>query len=153
MAKQSSFIEWETLEYPLRERGSDWFISVGIVAFAGALAAVILENYIFAVLIIVGTAALLLFAAKIPKQITVRIFEKGVLADMMLYPYSSLRGFHVNEHEGKLLLKTNKLFLPVLVIPIEDTHPEDIRKILSGKIREAEIEESFWEKLMDHFGF
>jgi hypothetical protein len=153
MAKQSSFIEWETLEYPMRDHGSDWFISVGIIAFASAIAAVILENYIFAVLIIVGASSLLLFAARIPKKITVRIFDKGILADTMLYPYNSLRSFHVNEHERKLLLRTNKLFLPILVIHIDETEPENIRKILSGNIREEEIEESFWEKLMDHFGF
>ncbi|MFZ3020470.1 MAG: hypothetical protein WA051_03085 [Minisyncoccia bacterium] len=153
MAKQSSFIEWQTLEYPLQEHGSDWFISVGIIAFAGAIAAVILENYIFAILIMIGTASLLLFAARIPKRITVRIFEKGILLDMMLYPYNTLRSFHVNEHEGKLLLRTNKLFLPILAIHIEDTSPEDIRRILSPNIRQEEIEESFWEKLMDHLGF
>ena len=153
MVKQSSFIEWETLEYPLRERRSDWFISVGIIAFAAAIAAVILENYIFAILIIVGATALLLFAARIPKQITIRIFEKGVLMDSLLYPYSSLHSFHINEHEGKLLLRTNKLFIPILAIHIEDTPPENIIKVLSQNVRMEEIEESFWEKLMDHFGF
>ncbi len=153
MVKVSSFVEWETLDRPVKERGSEWFISVAIIAFAIAVASVILANYIFAILVIVGTASLLLHSIKIPKQITVRIFDKGVLLDRMLYPFDGLVGFYINEHENKLLLKTNKAFLPIIAIAIENMGAEEIRKVLSKNIIEEEIEESFWEKLMDHFGF
>lgn len=153
MAKVSSFVEWETLDRPVKERGSEWFISVAIIAFAIAVASVILANYIFAILVIVGTASLLLHSIKIPKQITVRIFDKGVLLDRMLYPFDGLVSFYINEHENKLLLKTNKAFLPIIAIAIESMGAEEIRKVLSKNIIEEEIEESFWEKLMDHFGF
>lgn len=153
MVKVSSFVEWETLDRPVKERGSEWFISVAIIAFAIAVASVILANYIFAILVIVGTASLLLHSIKIPKQITVRIFDKGVLLDRMLYPFDGLVSFYINEHENKLLLKTNKAFLPIIAIAIESMGAEEIRKVLSKNIIEEEIEESFWEKLMDHFGF
>ncbi len=154
MAKKGSFIEWETLEHPLRERGSDWFISVAIVAFAGAVGAVILQNYMFGVLIIIGACALLLHAAKIPKKISVRIYEKGVLVDTMLYPFETLRSFYINEHEGRLFIRTTKLFLPLLILHLENTNYPEVRAALSEKIKkEEEIEESFWEKLVEHLGF
>lgn len=153
MAKNSPFVEWETLEHPMYEHGSDWFISVGIVAFACAVASTILGNYIFAVLIMVGAGALLLHAARVPKRIIVRIFDKGLITDNILYPMNSLRAFFVDEHNGKLLIRTTKLFLPTLVLDIENTPADSIRKILSSYIKEEEIEESFWEKLMEYFGF
>ena len=153
MAKKELFIEWETLEHPIKERGSDWFISVIIVAFAAAVSAVVLQNYMFGVLLIIGTCALLLHAAKIPKKIDVRIYEKGILVDTMLYPFESLRSFYVNEHEGRLFLRTKKLFLPVLILHLEDTDFDEVMSALINKIPEEEIEESFWEKLVEHLGF
>jgi len=151
--KKNSFLEWQTLEAPPHERGTDWFISVAIVAFAVAVASVILGNYMFAVLIVVGAAALLLHVARVPKRIAVQIFEKGVMMGSMLYPYETLRSFFVNETEGRLFIRTNKLFVPILVLLIEDTDPKDIRLTLSKYLPEEEIEESFWEKLMEHIGF
>ncbi len=151
--KKGSFLEWQTLEYPFRERGTDWFISVAIVSFAIAVAAVILGNYMFAVLIVVGGASLLLYAARIPKEITVRILEKGIMVDTLIYPFETLRSFFVNEHEGRLFIRTKKLFMPLLVIHIESAHPDAIRKSLAEVLPEEEIEESFFEKLMEHVGF
>src|SRR5438034_10739881 len=90
-------IEWEAHQYEYKERSSDWFWAVGIVAVSIAVTSVIFHNIIFGILVLVGAFALALFINREPGVVDVRVDERGVTNDKMHYPYESLHSFWIDE--------------------------------------------------------
>lgn len=148
-------ITWETIEYFHTEKTNDWYWIVGIVTLSIAIISIILNNIIFAIFIIVASFVLSLFASRKPDIITVVLDNAGVTFGKTRYPYSSLESFwfELNDAHPRLLLKSNKMFMPFLVI---HAHPEDsdeIRGFLSQHLKEEENTEPLLEKVLMYLGF
>lgn len=148
-------ISWETLEYEFKEKSSDWLWIFGILCFVIATVSVIFGNFLFAVLIIVGAFAMLLYAYRRPQLVTFELNEVGVVIGKMLYPYASLESFWVeqNEKPPKLLVKSKKTLMPLFSIPLGNTKPELVRSHLEKFMQESELREPAVQKILEHFGF
>lgn len=148
-------LSWTTLEHEHRERSSDWFWSVGIVAVGGAVLAILFHDILFAAVILVGAVALVLHVLRKPRELYCEISERGVLVGTTLYPYSTLESFWIHEHmvPNKLLLTSQKLFMPHIVIPLSDVTAEEVRDILLDHLPEHEVQPSFSEHIMERLGF
>ncbi len=148
-------ISWQTLEYLHKDKTADWYWIVGIITLSIALIAVILNNVIFAILIIVSSFTLSLFASKKPDVITIKIDSGGITVGKTHHTYKSLDSFWVEtrEHYPKILIKSKKVFMPYIVIFIEDFSPEEVREELLKYLPEEEHLEPFLEKLLMYFGF
>lgn len=147
---------WETHEFEYREKNSDWYWILGIVAIIGALIAIVFGNLIFAVLIIVGSFVMVLFGSKHPDSIECEINNRGVRVEQKLYPYNLLESFWVddlNEHKPKLLMTSKSTMALHIVIPIQDVSPDDVRNYLLKHIEEVEQSESFTERIMEWIKF
>lgn len=149
-------MQWETLEHQYKEKTNDWYASV--ILIAGALVAVefLLNNFLLITLTIVATIALLLLAVRRPELMHVEIGRSGVRAGNLLYPYSSLDGFAVAKYgeEERLLLESNRHFLPLIVIPIPGTiNPDDVHTALAQYLPEKELHESLPHLLFERLGF
>jgi len=147
---------WQTLEYVHREKSSDWFWVVGIVAGAIALTAIIFGNLIFAILVAIGAFVLCLFAARKPQPIVVEILDKGVRIEHTLYPFRSLKSFSIDNahHDGaRLILRSERVMLPYITIPApqNDEDIETLRAFLEPRLEEEPFEETplhlFFERL------
>jgi hypothetical protein len=148
-------LQWEALEHAHREKTTDWYWALGIVSVTMAVISIILSNILFAVLILVASFTLMLHGDKKPRILKFEIKRQGIVIDNMLYPYSTLDCFWIEEHEEspKVLFKSQKLFVPLLVIPLSsDIHPDVVRDALSMEILEKEIHEPFAQKVMEKFG-
>jgi hypothetical protein len=89
-------------------------------------------------------------------MIHVEIKKSGIRAGTLFYPFRTLDGFSVVEHNGvhKLLLESNHRLMPLNVIPIADTiDPEDLHEFLEHFIPEKELHESLPHLLMEKLGF
>ncbi|MFO0718625.1 MAG: hypothetical protein U0522_01175 [Candidatus Paceibacterota bacterium] len=152
---KNSPLEWEALEHHHEEKSNDWFWAVGIIAISIALASIIWGNLLFGILILIATFSLVLHAVRQPKIHKVKIDSRGVTIDNFHYPYKSLDSFWINENENPpvLLLKSQRFFLPLLVIRLDTVHPEDIREYLQEVLYEDEMHEPFFQKLAEYFGF
>ncbi len=148
-------LSWQTHEYHHTEKTSDWYWIVGIVTVSIALIAIILNNIIFAILIIVSSFTMSLFASKKPEIINVDIDNAGVTINKTRYPYSNLDSFWVEltHFRPRMILKSKKMFMPYIVVFIEEVDPEDVREALSSRIQEEEHHEPFLEKLLIYLGF
>ncbi len=148
-------LRWGTYEYIHREKGPDWFWAVGIVAVAFAVTAIILNNVLFGILILLATFTLLIYAARHPEIIGVEINHRGIIIDQYFHPYTTLDSFWVEEHvhHPKILIKSKKLLMPYIIVHIEDMHPDEIREYLGQYLVEEEHTEPFLQKLMEHVGF
>lgn len=148
-------IKWRAHEYEHEEKTSDWYWAVGIIAIAIAITAVILGNVLFAIFILIGSFSLALHSSKEPRLVEFSVNKKGVSIGNKIYLYSSLDSFWIEEDEipPKIIIKSKKLIMPFLVIPIEGANPGDIREFLANFLEEEEMREPISHKLMEYLGF
>lgn len=148
-------LEWQALEYDPTEKSSDWFWVVGTIGTISIILAILFKNFLFAIILLLGTFIVMMYGARKPELITFSISTKGIRAKNDLYPFKNLIGFAIKSGEGpdKLLIHSNRLFLPHIILPIEDIDPELIRERLSIMLPEETFEESFVDTLIERLGF
>jgi len=156
MKEENILLKWQAFEYREKKKKPDWFWALGIIAVAGSAVAFIYGNFLFGIFIILAAGSMMFFGTTKPKRITYRISTDGLIFDGHLYPYERLKSFWMEELGGekRLLVKSDKTLVPILVLPFEDDETgEDIYAILSELLEEEEIQESNAHKLMDRLGF
>jgi len=149
-------IEWEAYEYTHTEKDRDWYWALGLIAIAGAVAALLFNNVLFAVLIIAASFALALFASRKPDLVSFAITQRGVRIDDKLYPFQALESFSIDEessHPPKLILESNKTFAPHLVIPLEGVDIDEVHDFLLDFLLEGEHIDPLSHRLMEYLGF
>jgi hypothetical protein len=157
MEPSARAITWEAPEYHYVKKGGDWFLAFAIVVIACAVAAILFNNSLFALLIGVAGGALGISAAKKPSVIPFAVTVRGVRIDDRLYPYSTLDAFHIDEEDEErgpqLLVLSKRRFMPLLVLPLPSEYIDDIEDIMKEKLPEKLLEEPFLMKLLEKFGF
>ena len=126
-------LEWETLEYAPVERSSNWYWLVGVIALLFAIGAIVLKNFLLAILILLGAFTLMLYAARRPKQIKIVVSRRGIQIHNNLFPYHTLRSFWLHDEEGdrKVVIQSEKLLMPHLHLPLtDDVDHESLRLLL-----------------------
>lgn len=148
-------LRWSSLEYQDRERTTDWFWGLGIVAFSFASLSFYFGNYLLAILILISAFSLTLFAIKKPQHIEYELHEDGLRANDVFYPFSTLESFWVEQfsREPKIILVSKKFLVPHIIIPIEEHDPKKIREFLLGKLEEVEHHEPLLHIITERLGF
>ncbi len=152
---------WSALEYEEKDRSRDWFWALGVIVITSSLASVIFENYFFAVLLVLSGVLLGFFAIKEPDIVTYELNQKGLKIRDRLYPYENIKSFWIQlgtEKEISLkpifFIHSERVFMPVLSIPINETLAPDIHaRMLARNIPEVEMKEHASEKIMEMLGF
>ena len=152
---ESNKIVWQAHEYLHSEKNADWYWIVGIVTASIALISTILGNIIFALLIIVSSFTLSLFASRKPELVNIEINESGVNVGATRYPYANLESFWIETRDAhpRVLVKSKKVFMPFVVLFLNNEEPADIHSLLSEHLPEEEHTEPFLEKLLIYLGF
>ena len=155
-----SSISWKAYEYIHEPKSADWYWALGVITIAVSGAAIIFGNYIFAILVIIVGISLAAHAHHHePKLVDFELNEKGVRIDDIFYRYKTLESFDVETHEteigtfAKIFIKSKKTLMPLIVIPIAEVHPEDVREYLSIFLEEGEHTESLGHRLLEWLGF
>ena len=149
-------ISWRALEYKRKEKTTDWYWAVIIITLSIAIISFFLHDTLFGLLIIVATISLLLFSSKEPKTVTISIDKRGIVIEKDMYPFATLEAFWVDildENEPKMIVRSKKKILPLVIIPIEEHHHLDIRDFLLKYLPEQEMHEPVSHKIMEKLGF
>jgi len=146
-------ISWQGPEYFYREKSGDWYWAVGIISASIAVAAILIENYIFAIFIALASFTLILFSSKKPKMVEIGINKDGIFFEKYFYPFDSIESFWVNTDLKKIIIKTKKFLMPLIVLPLEETDPEMIREVLGSYLNEEELNEPLFQKILEFLGF
>lgn len=148
-------LTWKALEYPHKHHSSDWFWGVGIITVGATILAIIFNNLLFAVFIIVSGIAVVLMALREPRMLTCTLNERGIKIDNDFYTYSTLVSFWVQVEYGapKLLLQSSKKLAPMIIIPLEDVHEDDVRDFLIDYLPEEEMHEPLAHHIFDLLGY
>lgn len=149
-------ITWEAEEYEHRDRTPDWFWALGIIAISGAVTAILLKDFLFAIVILLAGFALALLAVRKPVMHRFEINERGIKVGNRLYPYITLESFWVEDHHEhihpKLLVTSKKPLVPHISIPLHNTEPRTIRTYLLRHMEEKEQRESVAHHILEWFG-
>lgn len=156
MEEQPRGIIWEAYEHHHDEKHSDWFWILGIMTVAFALASIFLGNTLLGILILLGGAVIAILATREPKIVSYAVTQRGLRIDDRLYPYSTLESFYIDE-EGpfgpQLLVKSEKLFMPLLILPLPPDTQDEIEDVIASRLPEEHIEEPLAHKLLEFFKF
>ncbi|MBI2024181.1 hypothetical protein HYT00_02240 [Candidatus Giovannonibacteria bacterium] len=145
-----TLISWEAEEYTHYEKPKDWYWALGIVAIGFLGLAVIMENILFAILVILGGFAVGIYGSRKPKVMTFAITSRGIKADRTLYPYDNLKHFWINydpPHIRELYIISKKTIQPQITIPLGNTDPNNVREHLIKILEEKEIHESLFDTI------
>ena len=149
-------ISWKALEYKRKDKTVDWYWAVIIIALSLTVISIILHDALFAVLIILGTTTLLAFSIRGPQWVEITVDPRGFVVGHEMYPFATLDEFWVDiteENNHKILLKSKKLIMPLIVIPLEEHHHMDVREFLLEHLPEKELHEPLSQKVMEKLGF
>jgi len=149
-------IQWTAPEFEKREKSPAWFLAVGIFALIFFTIALLMKNFIFAVLIIISVFAIFIYAIKTPRQINFKIDGKGLWIGEKLYPYEELNSFWIFFEPSQikeLSIKSKKILAPLIKIPLLDQDPVLIRQALIKFIPEEKQEESLVDIIARGIGF
>ena len=151
-------IRWQALEYHHESKSVDWFWAVGIIAVCVIILSVLYDNYLFAILILIATFSVFMYAVRQPELVQFELNRRGIIIHRKIYPYASLQSFWVEEFNNvhphpKLLIKSQKVMVPLIVIPIAGVHPDEVRDFLQHYLPEEEIYEPLSQKVMEYLGF
>jgi hypothetical protein len=149
-------ITWEALEHYHYDRGSEWFWILGIFTVSGTIAALLLGNVLFAIVIAIGGALSGIGALREPHIISYAITPRGIRINERLYPYTTLECYCIDEEHTmgpQLFVKSEKFFMPLLIIPLPEDAQEEIENMIAERIPEVHIEEPFGYKVLEFFKF
>jgi hypothetical protein len=156
MAESIRAVTWEAPEHHHIEKGNDWFWGLGIVAFAGIVAAVAFGNFLFGVLLLLAVSTMFAVALQKPQILHYGVMTRGIRVGESLYPYSSLESFHIDEENPRgpqLIVKSQRLFMSLIIMPVPEEYVDEIDELIGARLPEEELEEPFAHKLLEFFGF
>ncbi len=134
-------MEWSTTTHEHYERSTDWYWGLGIIALVGSGAAIFFGNFLFAVIILIGTFSVGFLAARGPREHTMRIDDRGISVDGTRYPYSAVHSFFV-EHDmenPRLFMTMRGALSPHFSLVLDSAQQgNDVRAHLKQHIEEVE---------------
>ncbi|MHB1118037.1 MAG: hypothetical protein ACYCZ7_00700 [Minisyncoccota bacterium] len=154
-------ISWNAPSYDQQEHSADWYWATGIIAVSLAIAFFIAHNALLSLIIIIGVGTLLAYAKQPPEMIEYELSRRGVRAGKTLYPWESLESFWILEERQtekeyaspKILLTSQKPFMPQIVIPLGTAPIEEVRDALANMLPEEPRIESLPDRIIRKLGF
>ena len=157
MEQEGQSISWQVVTHDHKERSTDWYWGLGLGAVAAAGISLFFGNILFALILLVGLGSIAVLAGRGPREHWVKIDGRGVSLDGTLYRYDSVHTFWVEPEapgrEARLLVTTNGLIFPQLVIPLGPaTRAQNVRAFLRRFAQEEEQHAHLGEHLAELFG-
>jgi len=149
-------LSWKALEYKQTDKTADWYWAVGIIAIASVVTSIIVGDGLFAIFIVIAVLTLLMFSIRKPLLVDVTIDRRGITVGSEKYPFATLEHFWVDitkPDDEKIILKSKKMLMPIVVIPINDHDHLAVRDLLLKFLPEQELREPASHKVMEKLGF
>lgn len=156
MEPNARAISWEAPEHHHVEKGNDWFFALIIIVVALVITAILFNNVLLALLLGIGGGVLGMAAARKPRIVPFSVSVRGVKIEDTLHAFSTLGAYSIDEEDPRgpqLLLRSEKMMLPLIVLPIPQDYIDDIEAILKERLPEEELEEPLLLKLLEVLGF
>jgi hypothetical protein len=147
---------WSAYDTNSKEKSADWYFILWTIAIAGAVASFLLNNVLFGLFLIIAAFSISIYASRKPKLVEFKVSRKGVEADTLLIPLSSLSHFYIVEDSEPiyLLLQSKKIVSPLFSFPVgQEIEVDSLREFLMTFLEEQVMEVPFYQRIMDRVGF
>ena len=88
-------ITWRAQEKEFRPKGPAWYWAVGIASCGIAVAALIVGNYLFAVIAILGGFAIMVVGSGRPARYVYKLTDRGLTIGTTVIPYEKISRFAI----------------------------------------------------------
>lgn len=148
-------LEWEAPEFTYYPKDTFWYSIAGLVTALGALNAYLLNNLLFATLILLSGIVVIFSAGKKPLTIPYRIDWRGITIGDTNHRFYEYESFWIEEKKNGniLLLSPNKTFGQQTIIPLGNTDLFTVQKYLLNHLPEVPDQEPLSHKAMEYLGF
>jgi hypothetical protein len=151
-------LSWETLDHIKENKSSDWFWIIGIIAIAGSFLAIFFNNILLGLIILLSAFASFMFVNTPGRLEDYELNKKGVRIGKVLYPHNTLKSYCVVDEDGfdrdRILIKSEKLFMPILIIPLgNEVTVDEVDDFLEQYIEQEEMREPPTYHIMSWLGF
>ena len=149
-------IEWEALEHHHTPKKGDWFWVVGIIGTASAVVALMLGNILFGMIIVLVTFLFVVGASRQPQRVHYVISGRGVRIGDEQIPFTELESFCIDDEDPRgpqLLLQSERLLMPLIVIMIPEDSIDTIEDALERHLPRELLEESLTHRALEFLGF
>lgn len=130
---------WTVDEYDRHVRGPAWFALAFLAAVGLILYALITQNFLFAIIIVMFGVIIGLSALREPERIPFRATTRGVVVGELFVPYKDLKDFWIvyePPYVKNLYFEHKNPLTPRIVIPFEDADPVEVRATLLAHLDE-----------------
>ncbi len=153
------YYTWETHEYTQKEINPDWIWALGIITIITIVLSIMYKNYLFGVLMTLGTICIVYLKLHTPKKIHITITDRSIRIGEEERYYHDIGAFWIDvthkDSEGtRLLIAPKKSFSPLLTLSIPNTIPlKELKNVLLEHIEEKQMKESGIYEIMEKLGF
>lgn len=146
-------MSWKAREGVHKPKTKSWYWAVGIVAGSMAIAALILEDYLFSLIAVLAGFAVMLVGTRKPPLMEYALYENDLAIGVERIPYEKIRRFAIREQEPRMLILELNTLVGVAHIHLDDTDWRRIRMELKNRnIDEAEELGTFISKVTEWMG-
>jgi hypothetical protein len=125
---------WETPEYHRHDRPTWWYIVYALAAIGLIVYALATNNFLFAVILIIGSFSIIINDARTPQQILISLTTEGIIVGNRFYDYDEIKNFAIvykpNRNLKQLYFDFKSISKQRLSISIHDTNPLFLRENL-----------------------
>lgn len=149
-------IEWVAPEFTKYKKNTSWFIWLIFIALVIIIIAIILKNFLWAIITILAAFTIYIYATKEPRKIKFSISGQGIQIDQKIYKFEDLKSFWIFYEPPEIKeisLRSKKNFMPYIKIPLGDQNPVEVRKILLKFLPERKHKESIIDEWAKRIGF
>jgi hypothetical protein len=145
--------KWQAHEHEHRPKDAQWYWVVGIIAVGVAVAAVIMQDYLFAVIAVIAGFTLMLVGSARPPRHTYSLTETGFMVGKDLIPFDKITRFAISEDEPRYLTLESLTLIGYVRAPLEGADYRAIRMELKNRnIEEKDNLDSFVHRLARGMG-
>jgi hypothetical protein len=146
---------WSVTTHEHRERSTDWYWGLGVLALAGAAASIFFGNVLLAVIIAIGSISIGYLAARGPREHLIRIDARGLSVDGTRYKWDSVMSFWIERdaEQPRLFFTMRGLIMPYVSFELDDrAQGEAVHAHLRKHVEEVEQGPHLGEHLAEIFG-
>lgn len=144
---ENILLKWQGVEFTKENRSFGWYFALVLISFILIIVSILIKNYFFIIVVIVGVFALITLLNKEPRKIDIVVSNKGIKVNKDFFPYKHFVSFGINENKELHLRVHGVLRFPVILPISADVSNVQIKSAISQHLPEEEIKDSMLDNL------
>jgi hypothetical protein len=150
-------VSWIAPEYGFEPKSPRWFLAAFLVGALLIAAMIWMENYTAAAFFGLAVVLIAVYAKKEPSLTEFGVGSSGIRIGDRIYEYADLRSFWIFYDKtigrSELSLRSRKVVMPYIRVPLESINPAVVHAILSKYLPERRHSDSVSDVISQQIGF